>query len=131
VRDTVFFAQTFAFEVFDFQSSLAAQCDGVIAHLLAQGFGEAFQIKAADVQVMEPKGQGFGLGDVDQGAGRDEAVVTTRDAVDRIGVAVEELGLEKKSGANFRIHAPTAPQTLGSGCVGLAPETRAGSEARE
>jgi hypothetical protein len=111
-RHALFLAQAFAFEGFDFQSGLAGQEEGGVAHLLAKGFGEDFQIKAADVQVMESKGHGLGMGKLHQSAGEDEPVVATQNPVDLIRVAVEELDLRSRVARTFAFMLPLLHKLL-------------------
>ncbi|MBE0545034.1 MAG: hypothetical protein IH623_27155 [Verrucomicrobia bacterium] len=62
----------------------------MVAHLIAQRFGEELQIKAADVVPPQPALHGTGMADIGQRAGDDDAIPAAKDADDLVGVALSQ-----------------------------------------
>jgi hypothetical protein len=87
--DPFFRTETFAFQILNFQTGLAGQQDGVVAHLITQRFGQDTQIKAADVQMTKLGGDGIRMPDIDEHARDDQTVVAPEHTNELIGIPIQ------------------------------------------
>ncbi len=88
--DPLLFAEVFLGEVVDGQPVLGGEAFGVGSDFIAQRFGELGVVEEANSADPQRLGHRFGVGDVDETAGEDDAVETGQRADDLVGVDFSE-----------------------------------------